>query len=100
MASMFIVAAGLARTQMVNHLSNLLYKVNDGSFTKILASYALVTMILGQFVPSLAALFAMVCPLVQNMCKKMNISPTKMLYPIAIVTVSCSFIIERHAISA
>ncbi len=94
MASMFIVAAGLARTQMVNHLSNLLYKVNDGSFTKILASYALVTLILGQFVPSLAALFAMVCPLVQNMCKKMNISPAKMLYPIAIVTVSCSFIIE------
>lgn len=94
MAAMFIVAAGLARTQMVNHLSNLLYKVNGGSFTKILASYGLVTMLLGQFVPSLAALYAMVCPLVINMCKKMNISPSKMLFPIAIITVSCSFVLE------
>ena len=38
MVSMFIVAAGLSRTQMINHLSKLLLKVTGGSFTKVLAS--------------------------------------------------------------
>lgn len=94
MVSMFIVAAGLSRTQMINHLSKLLLKVTGGSFTKVLASYVVVTCILGQFIPSIVALFALVCPLVQNMCEEMKISPAKMMYPIAIACVSCSFIIE------
>ena len=94
MVSMFIVAAGLSRTQMINHLSKLLLKVTGGSFTKVLASYVVVTCILGQFIPSIVALFALVCPLVQNMCEEMKISPSKMMYPIAIASVSCSFIVE------
>lgn len=94
MVSMFIVAAGLSRTQMINHLSKLLLKVTGGSFTKVLASYVVVTCILGQFIPSIVALFALMCPLVQNMCEEMKISPSKMMYPIAIASVSCSFIIE------
>lgn len=94
MASMFVVAAGLSRTQMINQISKLLYKVTDGSFTKVLASYMIITCILGQFVPSIVALFALVYPLVQNMCDRMGISPSKMMYPIAIACVSTSFIIE------
>jgi len=94
MAGMFIVAAGLARTQMVSNITKLLYKVTDGSFTKVLASYVLVICLLGQFVPSLPALFAMVYPLVMNMCERLKVSPSKMMYPIAVTVVSTSFIIE------
>ena len=94
MASMFVVAAGLSRTQMINHITKLLYKITDGSFTKVLACYVLVTCLLGQFVPSIVAIFALVHPLVQNMCDRMNVSPSKMMYPIAIASVSTSFIIE------
>ncbi len=94
MASMFVVAAGLGRTQMINKITKLLYNVTDGSFTKILASYVIITCILGQFVPSIVALFALVHPLAQNMCDRMNISPSKMMFPIAIASVSTSFIIE------
>lgn len=94
MASMFVVAAGLSRTQMINHITKLLYKITDGSFTKVLACYMLVTCLLGQFVPSIVAIFALVHPLVQNMCDRMNISPSKMMYPIAVASVSTSFIIE------
>lgn len=94
MASMFVVAAGLTRTQMINKISSLLYKVTEGSFTKVLATYVLITCLLGQFVPSIVALFALVYPLVQNMCERMNISPSKMMFPIAIASVSTSFIIE------
>ena len=91
---MFVVAAGLSRTQMINHITKLLYKITDGSFTKVLACYVLVTCLLGQFVPSIVAIFALVHPLVQNMCDRMNVSPSKMMYPIAIASVSTSFIIE------
>ena len=94
MVGMFIVAAGLSRTQMVTHLSKMMLKVTKGSFTKVLASYVLLTCVLGQFIPSIVALFAVVCPLVQSMCDEMNISPSKMMYPIAIASVSTAFIIE------
>ena len=94
MAGMFIVAAGLSRTQMVNNITKLLYKITNGSFTKVLASYILVIFLLGQFVPSLPALFAMVYPLVMNMCAQLKVSPAKMMYPIAVTVVSTSFVIE------
>ena len=93
MISMFIIAAGLSRTQMVNHLSKLVYKVSKGSFTKVLAGYVLVTFILGQFIPSITALFALVCPLVIAMCEEMKVSPSKMMYSIGLVTVATSFTI-------
>lgn len=94
MAGMFIVAAGLSRTQMVNNITKLLYRVNNGSFTRVLASYILVIFLLGQFVPILPAMFAMVYPLVISMCKQLKCSPSKMMYPIAVTVVSTSFVIE------
>jgi len=94
MAGMFIVAAGLSRTQMVNNITKLLYRVNNGSFTRVLASYILVIFLLGQFVPSLPAMFAMVYPLVISMCKQLKCSPSKMMYPIAVTVVSTSFVIK------
>lgn len=94
MAGMFIVAAGLSRTRMVNNITKLLYRVNNGSFTRVLASYILVIFLLGQFVPSLPAMFAMVYPLVISMCKQLKCSPSKMMYPIAVTVVSTSFVIE------
>lgn len=94
MAGMFIVAAGLSRTQMVNNITKLLYRVNNGSFTRVLATYILVIFLLGQFVPSLPAMFAMVYPLVISMCKQLKCSPSKMMYPIAVTVVSTSFVIE------
>lgn len=93
MISMFIIAAGLNRTQMVSHLSQMVYRVSKGSFTKVLASYVLVTFLLGQFIPSITALFALVCPLVISMCEEMNISTSKMMYSIGLVAVATSFTI-------
>ena len=93
MISMFIIAAGLNRTQMISHISKIVYKVTKGSFTKVLAGYVIVTFILGQFIPSITATFALVCPLVMAMCEELDISPSKMMYSIALVTVSTSFTI-------
>ena len=94
MIAMFVIAAGLNRTQMVHHLSKMVYKVTKGSFTKVLAGYVLVTFALGQFIPSITALFALVCPLVVSMCEEMDISPSKMMYSIGLVAVAGSFTIS------
>ena len=51
MASMFIVAAGLNRTQMVNKISGYICRVSKGSFTKVLAGYVLLTCILSPLCP-------------------------------------------------
>ncbi len=93
MLSVFIVAAGLQRTQMIERLSRGIYRVSKGSFTKVLASYVLFTFILGQFIPSITALFAIVCPLVYAMCDEMDISPSRMMYSIGLVAVATSFTI-------
>lgn len=91
MVSMFIIAAGLNQTQMLPNVSKLVYKVTKGSFIKVLAGYVIVTFILGQFMPSIVALFALVCPLVISMCDEMEISPSKMIYSIGLTAVSASF---------
>ncbi|MCR4606537.1 MAG: anion permease [Oscillospiraceae bacterium] len=91
MISMFIIAAGLQRTQMVDKLSGLVYRVSKGSFTRVLAGYVIVTFILGQFLPSTTAIVALVCPLVVSMCREMKVNPSKMLFSIAIVGVAASW---------
>ena len=93
MIAMFVVAAGLNKTQMIDHLSKLVYKVSKGSFTKVLAGYVLVTFILGQFIPSITALFVLVCPLVLSMCEEMDVSPSKMMYSVGLTAVATSFTI-------
>lgn len=93
MASIFVVAAGLLRTQMIENLSRSVYRVSKGSFTKVLASYVILTFILGQFIPSITALFALVAPLVIAMCEEMDESPSKMMYSIGLVAVATSFTI-------
>lgn len=94
MASMYIVAAGLRRTQMINKISKMLYGITEGSFTKVLASYVIATCVIGQFIPSTVVIFLLVQPLAQNMCDRMNISPSKMMLPIAVACVSTSYIIQ------
>ena len=88
MVSIFIIAAGLNRTQMVNKVSNLVYKVSGGSFTKGLAGYVLVTALLAQIVPSAILVFSICYPLAADFCKKMGVSPSKAMFSIGLVAIS------------
>ena len=63
MASMFVVSAGLNRTQMVHKISAFICRISKGSFTKVLAGYVILTCILAQFIPSAVACFSVVLPL-------------------------------------
>lgn len=88
MASIFVVAAGLNRTQMVKHLSSWICKISKGSFTKVLAGYVLLTFILAQFIPSAVVAFSIVVPLVISVCKEMNVSPSKMMFSLGMTAIA------------
>lgn len=87
MASMFIVSAGLNRTQMVKKISSFICRISKGSFTRVLAGYVILTCILAQFIPSAAACFSVVFPLACGVCKEMNISPSRMMFSLGITAI-------------
>lgn len=87
MASMFVVAAGLNRTQMVNKVSQSICRISKGSFTKVLAGYVILTFILAQFIPSAIVCFSVVYPLALGVCKEMDVSPSKMMFSLGITAI-------------
>jgi di/tricarboxylate transporter len=87
MASMFVVAGGLNRTQMAKKLSSWICRISHGSFTKVLAGYVILVCVLAQFIPSAVVCFSIVYPLAYGVCKEMKISPSKMMFPIAITAI-------------
>ena len=87
MASMFIVAAGLNRTQMVNKVSAYICRISKGSFTKVLAGYVILTCILAQFIPSAIVAFSIVFPMAMGVCREMKVSPSKMMFSLGITAI-------------
>lgn len=87
MASIFIVSAGLNRTQMVKKISAWICKISKGSFTKVLAGYVLLTFILSQFIPSAVVCFSVVFPLAVSVCREMDVNPSKMMFSLGITAI-------------
>ena len=82
MGSMFIVAGGLNRTQMVHKVTDLAYKISGGSFQKGMILYCLVTLAIAQVAPSAILIFSICYPLVADFCRKNNQSPSKAMFSI------------------
>lgn len=87
MGSMFIVAGGLNRTQMVHKVTNLAYKVSGGSFQKGMILYCLVTLAIAQVAPSAILIFSICYPLVADFCRKNNQSPSKAMFSIVLIAI-------------
>ena len=88
MGSMFIIAGGLNRTQMVHKVTNLVYKVSGGSFTKGMLGYCVATFLIAQVAPSAILIFSICYPLVIDFCHKMKVSPSKALFSIALISIA------------
>lgn len=88
MGAMFIIAGGLNRTQMVRKVTNLVYKVSGGSFTKGMLGYCLATLLIAQVAPSAILIFSICYPLVVDFCRKMKVSPSKGLFSIALISIA------------
>lgn len=87
---MFIVSAGFNRTQAVNHISKLVYKISSGKFLVALGGYLAVAFLLTQLVPSPMVVFGIVSPLLAACCENFDISPSKVMFSLALVCVSCT----------
>ena len=87
MAGMFVVAAGLNRTQMIHKISGYICKISKGSFRKVLAGYVILTCILAQFIPSAVVCFSVVFPMALGVCREMKINPSKMMFSLGITAI-------------
>lgn len=89
--SMFVVAAGFRRTQFVRVVSSSVNALAKGSMTKIMAAYVIITIILAQFIQSPVVVFGIMSPMLAATCAEMNVSPSKVMYPLGIAAIStCS----------
>lgn len=89
--SMFVVAAGLQRTQFIKGVSASVNKIANGSITKVMFGYITISIILSQFIQSPLIVFGIMAPMLAETCKDMNISPSKVMFPLGISTIAtCS----------
>ena len=88
MGSMMVIAAGLSRTQMLHKVTNLVYKVSGGSFTKGMLGYCLVTFVIAQVMPSSIVVFTICTPLVADFCRKAGKSPAAGLFSVCLVAIT------------
>ena len=89
--SMFVVAAGLQRTQFVKKVANSVNSFAKGSINKVMAGYVLVSVVLSQFIQSPMIVFGIMAPMMIEICRSMNISPSKVMFPLGISAIAtCS----------
>ena len=88
MGAMMVIAAGLNRTQMIHKVTNLVYKVAGGSFTKGMLGYCLVTFAVAQVMPSAIVIFSICAPLVMDFCSRTGKSPAAGLFSIALIAIT------------
>jgi di/tricarboxylate transporter len=86
--AMFIVAAGFNKTQFVKNISRGITHIAKGNLTKVMAGYVLVGILLGQFIQSNLIVFSILAPLLANTVKEMNISPSKVMYPLGVACIA------------
>ena len=86
--AMFVVAAGFTRTQFVKKAASSVNKIAKGSITKVMLGYILVAALLAQFIQSSVIVFGIMAPMMIATCEDMKISPSKTLFPLAIVCIA------------
>ena len=86
--AMFIVAAGFNRTQFVKKCAASVNKIAKGSLTRVMLGYVLIAALLSQFIQSSVIVFGIMAPLMMASCEELGISPSKALFPMAIICIA------------
>lgn len=97
MASMFVVSAGLSRTSLVDKFSRAVMHLTGGSFKRTYGCYLILAMILTNLMNSPGACFCVIFPLVAQMCRDYDVSPSKVMFPLGLVCVACCCILPFGA---
>lgn len=88
MMAMFVVAAGFNRTQFVHTVASSVNRIAKGSLIRVMFGYVLITMILSQFIQSSVIVYGIMAPMLIASCEELHISPSKVLFPIAMACIS------------
>lgn len=88
MLSMFVVAAGFNRTQFIKKCSSSVNRIAKGSLTGLMFGYIIITVILAQFIQSSLIVFGIMAPMLLASCEEMDISPSKVMLPLAIASIT------------
>lgn len=88
MMAMFVVAAGFNRTQFVKTVAASVNHIAKGSLTRVMFGYVLITMVLSQFIQSSVIVYGLMAPMLIATCDEMHISPSKVLFPIAMACIA------------
>lgn len=84
--AMAIVAAGFNRTQFCTNLANSISKIAKGNLTMLMVGYGILSMLLSQFIQSPVIVFGIVGPMAMASAESMNIKPSKIIFPIGLIT--------------
>ena len=87
--TMFVVAAGLNRTQFIDNLSDRIVKISGGSFKRAYLGYLIIAFLLTNFLNSPLSVYAIVFPMCFAMSESFHVSPSKTMFPLAVVSVVC-----------
>ena len=90
MFCMMIISAGLMRTNLMNKIVGLVQKVGGGSLTSIVLGFGLITILMSQFMNAFVAVACML-PFITGMCADMKVSKTKVVFPIACISLAWVF---------
>lgn len=96
-SSLCIISAAFSKTTYVNKMAVWLAKKCNGSIVKIMICYILVELILSQFISSTIARFSMEYPLLIASCQEMKVNRSRVIYPLAVVTMCDSGILPTTA---
>lgn len=86
-AGMCVVAAGFNRTQFCVNLANTISGFAKGSLHKLMFGYVLIGMLLSQFIQSPVVAFGIVAPMLVASAEKMGYKPSKVMFPLGVVTI-------------
>lgn len=93
MATMFVVSAAFNRTQTIKRISSFICRISGGSFTKVTLGYIILSFILIQFVPGVVACVMLVCPMAVAVCNEMDVSPSRLIFPIGLTIISTAIVL-------
>ena len=84
-ASMFVVASGLNRTSFTDKIATWIVRVSGGSFKRAWLGFIILGVILTNLMTSPIACFVIMVPMLNKMCEKFDISPSKIMFPMAML---------------
>lgn len=77
---MFIVSAGLTKTQFISNMAAAVNRIAKGSLSKILIGYMLLAVLIDQFIGQGVTEFAIVAPLLGASVDQIGVKRSKVMY--------------------